>query len=160
MDEEFLFLMQTCPTLKEFLMTGYVSETWLTASANVLRKFMGYILEIESFIIRIEGATREGSKIDALLSAYSHQVKKEDWSMDLLIGFKHNNYGRKFESPYAKFSIRLDNRGSAQYDLSLMLFYDASDSGTKLRLQRILLRHIHASVSGATMQHYDHRRVF
>lgn len=107
-DEEFLFLMKSCPSLKQLSMGGFINDSrhrrfakhmiwpaafvkdsWPTASvsADFMQQFISYILKIGEFDIIIDGASKESSSTNSLLSAYSHQVKKEDWNVGLTLGF-------------------------------------------------------------------------
>lgn len=88
-DKKFLHLMQTCSALRHLYMRAYVSDPWpaprITESG--LKKFIQFILGIQRVEICTEDSYNEKLKVEALLSEYSHHSTKENWNMDLKIGF-------------------------------------------------------------------------
>lgn len=130
-------------------MGGYVSDSWSTTSVsvNALGKFINDISKMELYQIKIEGSSREENKIDALLSAYSKQAKKEDWNAKLTIGFDKDS---EFDAAIAKFRIRLGKDEYLNSGLALFLTNNVNNENhfvlQKFRLNNILRHHICASV--------------
>lgn len=128
-------------------MGGYVSDSWSTTSVsvNVLGKFIIHISKMELYQIKIEGSSREENKIDALLSAYSKQAKKEDWNAKLTIGFDKDS---EFDAAIAKFRIRLGKDEYLNSGLALYLTNNVNNENhfvlQKFRLNNILRHHIYA----------------
>lgn len=68
-DKEMLYLIETCPNLKYLYMSGYLGDSWPSAliSGQVMKRFMGYILQIKSLHVLMEGDSGEKSKMDEFL---------------------------------------------------------------------------------------------